>query len=108
MSNHYELFETNVGILVMFKDELISLHEYVRLFDVIDENPYFLEDLKGFIVDGLDQQTYSAIENFKTPTHMATVDGVQVYVNAMRIYSILANQEYPRYRHARQEAMKLD
>jgi hypothetical protein len=108
MSNHYELFETNVGILVMFKDELIALHEYVRLFDVIDENPHFLTDLKGFIVDGFGAHADSAVENFKTPAHMATLDGVQVYVNAMRIYSILANQEYPRYRHARQEAMKLD
>jgi len=108
MSNHYELFESNVGVLVMFRDEIIALHEYVRLFDVIDENPEFLKDLKGFIAEGLEKHSAFAVESFNGPTHLAAVDSIQVYINAMRLYSILANQEYPRYAHARQEAMKLD
>ena len=106
MSTHYELFETTMGPVVMFQDEVIVLHEYVRLFDVIDENPHFLSDLKGFISEGIQKHSSMAVDAFNGPTHMVALDYLQGYLNAVRVYAILANQEYPRYRHAQQEALK--
>lgn len=107
MSRHYELFESISGPMVMFNDELISVHEHVRLFDVIDENPDFLNDLKSFIVEGLESRMNEAVDAFKTPTSMVALEYVHGYLNAVRGYANLANHEYPRYRHAQQEAMKL-
>ncbi len=107
MSKHYELFETISGPMVLFDDELISVHEHVRLFDVIDDNPEFLRDLKGFITDGLQYKMREMMDAFNTPSHMVMLEYVNGYLNAMRGYANLANHEYPRYRHAQQEAMKL-
>lgn len=108
MFKHYELFETYVGPMVLYGDELIGVQEYVRLFDVADDNPEFLQDLKGCIVEGLEKTIAEAVDSFKSPTHMVMIDQVQGYLNAIRAYSIFANHEYPRYRNAKQEAMKLD
>lgn len=92
--------------MVLHDGELVALHEYVRIFDIIDEDPMFLINLKDFIVKGIERHSASALEAFKTPGHMLAVDFLQAYLNAMRTYSTLANSEYPRYRHAHQETLK--
>ena len=102
----YQILESTMGPMVLHDGELVAIHEYPRMFDVIDESPTFLNELKAFITEGIERHSALALDAFKTPGHMLAIDFLQSYLNAMRTYSMLANAEYPKYRHAQQEMMK--
>jgi len=105
MENTYKLYETTMGVLIFANDIIFAKHEYVRLFNVIDNIPNFLSHLKSLLCENLHKHTTTLISDLNE-NNFAHTDYVQSYLNSMRVYNTLANIEYPRYQHSKEQALK--
>lgn len=101
----YEIIKTSNGPIIKHNDNLITLSDNIDLFDVAEENPEFLEELKKHIAQTLMSLVDEFVDGFTSGISGPT-QPIFSYLTAVNQYNVFAFNQWPQYRQSISDAKK--
>lgn len=101
----YEIIETTLGPLVKYNDTYASLQDFQTLFDVMEEDPTFVDVMKTHILTSLDNAVGDITEAF-TLGIGTSPSKLYGYVNAISAHTAFTQQHWPNYLRSIQQAQQ--
>lgn len=86
---------TSTAVLIKYGDEYFSIAEEKKLFPILDEYPWFMNELiNELAVEFADTANKTAQDFHKTGT--LNMSGLDVYIKALIAYSLTVSDGYTR------------